>query len=369
VVCMPQRTTRLGSNGWIWIAAIWCAFALFDATQTVFLFHSGKRLSAWSPMFVTELASWLPWILATPLIIRATRHNEPGGNTLLRAAATHCAAFCALTLVAAAWVAVLEMQLNPWEHPQRPGPFLVLWRTTVLDQVVSFLVFYALLVMIALVIVSREDIARKTIEATRLDEQITRAQLTALRRQMEPHFLFNTLNSITALVRDHRNEDAVRMIVALSEFLRRDSEGAHRAQVTLAEEVEYLQRYLDIQRLRFGSRLEATVDVPPDIQRARVPSLLLQPLVENAIKHGIARHAGGGSIKVVGSRRGGTLELTVYNDGSSDVLNEHAVRSGIGLDNLRTRLSILHPNLSDLRLRSTDSGGVEVLVTLPFVEE
>jgi two-component system, LytTR family, sensor kinase len=365
---MPQRPTRLGSNGWIWIAAIWCAFALFDATQTVFLFHSGRRLSAWSPMFVTELASWLPWILATPLIIRATRHNAPGGNTLLRAAATHCAAFCALTLVAAAWVAVLEMQLNPWERPQRPGPFLVLWRTTVLDQVVSFLVLYALLVMIALVIVSREDIARKTIEATRLDEQITRAQLTALRRQMEPHFLFNTLNSITALVRDHRNEDAVRMIVALSEFLRRDSEGAHRAQVTLAEEVEYLQRYLDIQRLRFGSRLEATVDVPPDIQRARVPSLLLQPLVENAIKHGIARHAGGGLIRVAGSLRDGRLQLSVYNDGSSEVLNEHAVRSGIGLDNLRTRLSILHPNLSDLRLRSTDSGGVEVLVTLPFVE-
>jgi two-component sensor histidine kinase len=365
---MAQRFARLGSNGWIWIAAIWCAFALFDATQTVFMLHTGRRLSAWSPMFVTELASWLPWILATPLIIRGARRGTPGGHTLLRAAATHSAAFCTLTLVAAAWVAVLEMQLNPWERSQRPGPFLVLWRTTVLDQVVSYLVVYALIVMIAMVIVSREDIARKTIEATRLDEQIARAQLTALRRQMEPHFLFNTLNSITALVRDQRNADAVRMIVALSEFLRRDSEDAHRAQVTLAEEVEYLQRYLDIQRLRFGSRLEAIVDVPQDIQRAQVPSLLLQPLVENAIKHGIARHAGGGLIRVTGERLGGRLQLTVYNEGSSEVLNEHAMRPGIGLENLRTRLNILHPNRSDLLLRSTESGGVEVLVTLPFEE-
>jgi two-component system, LytTR family, sensor kinase len=351
------------------VGAIWCAFAVFDASQTVFLLHAGRRLSARLPMFITELASWLPWILATPLIIRATRRLAPGGHSLLRAAATHSGALCALTLVAAAWVALLEMHLNPWEHTQRPEPFLVLWRTTVLDQVVSFLVVYALIVMIALVIVSREAIARKTIEATRLDEQIAQAQLTALRRQMEPHFLFNTLNSITALVRDQRNSDAVRMIVALSEFLRRDSEDAHHAQVTLAEEVEYLQRYLDIQRLRFGSRLEAIVDVPPDIQHARVPSLLLQPLVENAIKHGIARHAGAGLIRVTGKRFGSRLQLTVYNEGSSEVLNEHAMRSGIGLGNLRTRLNILHPSQSDLRLHSTESGGVEVLVTLPFVEE
>jgi two-component system, LytTR family, sensor kinase len=365
---MPQRLTYFDANGWIWIAAIWCAFALFDACQTVFMLHTGTRLRAWSPMFFTELATWLPWILATPLIIRATRRNAPRGTRSLRAAATHSAAFCSLTLVAAAWVAYLEIQLNPWEHPQRPGPFLILWRTTVLDQVVSFLIIYALIVMIALVIVSREDIARKTIEATRLDEQIARAQLTALRRQMEPHFLFNTLNSITALVRDQRSEDAVRMIVALSDFLRRDSEDAHRSQVTLAEEVEYLQRYLDIQRLRFGSRLEAIVDVPADIQRARVPSLLLQPLVENAIKYGIARRAEGGLIRVTGERCGDRLKLAVYNDGSSEVLNDDATRSGIGMGNLRTRLSILHPNQSDLHLRATHSGGVEVLVTLPFVE-
>jgi two-component system, LytTR family, sensor kinase len=365
---MAQRFTRLDSSGWIWIAAIWCVFALFDASQTIFTLHAGRQLSAWSPMFVTELASWLPWFLATPLIIRATRRSAPSGSTFLRAAATHLGAFFSLTLLAAAWVAELEIKLNPWERPTPPGPFLMLWHKTVLDDVVSYLIIYALIVMIALVIVSREAIARKTLEATRLDEQIVRAQLTALRRQMEPHFLFNTLNSITALVREQRNPDAVRMIVALSEFLRRDSEDAHRAQVTLAEEVEYLQRYLEIQKLRFGTRLNATVDVSPDIHRALVPSLLLQPLVENAIKHGIARRAGGGMIRVTGKRAGDALQLTVYNDGSSEVLNEPAMRSGIGIDNLRTRLNILHPNRSDLQLSSTDSGGVEVIVSLPFVE-
>jgi two-component system, LytTR family, sensor kinase len=365
---MPQQLPRLHSNGWLWIAAIWSAFALFDASQSVFMLLSEKRVSAWSPMFVTELASWLPWMLATPLIIRAARRDLPRGPASLRAAAQHVAVFTVLTLVAAAWVALLHMLLNPWRHAQRPGPFLVLWRTTAIDQVVAFLIVYALIVTIALVVASRESIARQATEAARLDQQLARAQLTALRRQMEPHFLFNTLNSITALIRDHRNDDAVQMIVAFSDFLRRDSEDAHSAQVTLGEEVEYLHRYLDIQRFRFGSQLNASVDVPPEIQRARVPSLLLQPLVENAIKHGIARRSGGGLIRVTGERCNGRLQLTVYNDGPSEMGDGQTIASGIGLENLRTRLGILHPGQSELHLHSTDSGGVEVLVTLPFVE-
>jgi two-component system, LytTR family, sensor kinase len=365
---MTQQLPRLYSNGWIWIAAIWSAFALFDACQTVFMLHSEARLSAWSPIFVTELASWLPWMLATPLIIRAAGPDLPRGGAALRAVAMHLAGFTLMTLVAAAWIALLNMVLNPWEHAQRPGPFPVLWRTTAIDQVVSFLVVYALIVTIAWVIASRENIARQATEAARLDQQLARAQLTALRRQMEPHFLFNALNSITALVRDHRNDEAVRMIVALSDFLRRDAEDAHSAQVTLGEEVEYLHRYLDIERFRFGSRLNASVDVPPGVQSARVPSLLLQPLVENAIKHGVARRSGGGLIKVTGERCNGRLQLTVYNDGPSEVADGQTIASGIGLENLRTRLRILHPDQSDLHLRSTDSGGVEVRVTLPFVE-
>jgi hypothetical protein len=111
---MPQQLPRLHLNGWLWIAAIWSAFALFDASQSIFMLLSEKRVSAWSPMFVTELASWLPWMLATPLIIRAARRDLPRGAASLRAAAQHVAVFTVLTLVAAAWVALLHMLLNPW---------------------------------------------------------------------------------------------------------------------------------------------------------------------------------------------------------------------------------------------------------------
>src|SRR6202790_194860 len=134
---------------------------------------------------------------------------------------------------------------------------------------------------------------------------------------MEPHFMFNTLNAISGLVRDNRNDAAVSMIVGLSDFLRRAVEDSNRPQVALAEEVEYLRRYLDIQKIRFADRLQVSVDIPAELLQAPVPNLILQPLVENAIKHGIAKRVAGGAIRVAGARRNGNLCLSVYNDGPS----------------------------------------------------
>ena len=205
-------------------------------------------------------------------------------------------------------------------------------------------------------------------ETARLNEELSKAQLAALRRQMEPHFMFNTLNSIAGLVRDQRNDAAVSMIVGLSEFLRRASEDSHRSQVTLAEEVEYLQRYVDIQKVRFGERLRVSVDIPADLLDAQVPNLLLQPLVENAIKHGVAKRVAGGTVRVAGARRDGSLCLSVYNDGPSFPKDWQTNGAGVGLANLRTRLQILHGDASELRMRRAGADGVEVVVTLPLKE-
>jgi LytS/YehU family sensor histidine kinase len=180
--------------------------------------------------------------------------------------------------------------------------------------------------------------------------------------------MFNTLNSIAGLVRDHRSDAAVSMIVGLSEFLRRATEDSHRSQVTLAEEVEYLQRYLEIQKVRFGDRLQVSVDIPTELLRAQVPNLLLQPLVENAIKHGIAKRVAGGTIRVAGASQNGSLYLSIFNDGPVLPTDWQATHTGVGIGNLRTRLQILHGKESDLQLKCADTGGVEVVVTLPFME-
>jgi hypothetical protein len=351
---------------WRWIAAIWCAGGLFEASQAVLIMRFGEgRHHAWLPLFITELATWLPWALATPWVISLARRYPIIRGTTVRTVTAHLAAFITISVVAEAWSATLQVLFNPWGN-RRPPTFWDTWSITLLYQILIFLIAYVLVLTITYLIDSRENIARQMTETARLNEELSKAQLAALRRQMEPHFMFNTLNSIAALVRDRRNNAAVSMIVGLSEFLRRASENSHRSQVTLSEEVEYLQRYVDIQKVRFGERLHVSVDIPTHLLDVQVPNLLLQPLVENAIKHGIAKRAAGGSVRVAGEHRDGSLYLSVYNDGPSFPKDWETTSGGVGLANLRTRLQILHGGASDLAMMRAGSDGVEVVVTLPL---
>jgi two-component system, LytTR family, sensor kinase len=338
---------------------MWVAGALFEAGQSVLFMRAIGRQHAWL-IFATELASWLPWALATPLIIGLARRYDIIRHTTLRATSVHFATFAIISLVAEAWFAVLQVLFNPWDYPQQPT-YADTWHTSLLFQVLTYLIVYALILTVTYVMDARERTAR-------LSEELSKSQLAALRQQMEPHFMFNTLHSITGLVRDYKNDAAVSMIVGLSEFLRRGLDDSHRAQVTLAEEVEYLQRYVDIQKVRFGERLEVSMDIPADLLRAQVPNLLLQPLVENAIKHGIAKRAAGGTVRVTGAHLNGKLCLKVYNDGPDFPSKWQATRTGVGIGNLRSRLQILHGNASELTLKQTNTGGVEVAVSLPLKE-
>ena len=364
---MTASHTSMPVIRWRWIAAIWCAGALFDASQTVLIMHAEGRHHAWLPLFGTELVSWLPWALATPLVIYLARRYPIARGMSVRTLCVHIVAFALISAVAESWSTVLQMLFNPWNNRRWPT-FLDTWTTTLTFQVLTFLIVYALILTVTYLVDARDSMARQITETARLNEELSKAQLAALRRQIEPHFMYNALNSIAGLVRDHRNDAAVSMIVGLSEFLRRSSEDSHRSQVALQEEVEYLQRYLDIQKVRFGERLQVSVDIPAELLRAQVPNLLLQPLVENAIKHGIAKRVAGGSVRVAGACHDGNLCLSVYNDGPSPPTDWEATPTGVGIANLRTRLRILHGGESGLQLRRANPGGVEVLVTLPFTE-
>jgi two-component system, LytTR family, sensor kinase len=351
---MDSTQTGAPTSSWRWIAPLWCAFGLIEASQAIGIMRFGEgRDHAWLPLFAISLATWLPWALATPWIISLARRYRIHRGMSVRTIAVHLAAFAIISVLAEAWSAVLQVIFNPWGNRQAPT-FWNTWSITLLYQSLIFLIAYVLILTITYLVDSRENLSK--------------AQLAALRGQMEPHFMFNTLNSIAGLVRDRRNDEAVGMIVGLSEFLRRASEDSHRAQVTLAEEVEYLQRYVDIQKVRFGERLRVSVDIPAELQNAQVPSLLLQPLVENAIKHGVAKHVRGGAIRVSGGRRDNGLYLSVYNDGSDAPEQWQIQGTGVGLANLRTRLQILHGEAAGLQMKRAGADGVEVVVTLPLRE-
>jgi two-component system, LytTR family, sensor kinase len=367
VAVMSETRTRVHSARWLLIALVWAAGGVFDASQTVLIMHAEGRHQPWLPLFGIELASWLPWVLATPLVIDLARHYPVIREISIGKLAVHAGAFVAITAITESWSAWLQVLFNPWGNRHWPT-FLDTWSTTLVFQALTFLVVYALILAVTYLVDARASIARQMTEAARLNEQLSRAQLAALRGQLEPHFMYNTLNSIAGLVRDQRDEAAVGMIVGLSEFLRRASEDSHRSQVTLAEEVAYLQRYLDIQKARFGERLQVSMDIPAELLRAQVPNLLLQPLVENAIKHGIAKRVMGGTVRVTGACRDRTLCLTVYNDAPASITDWQANPAGVGMGNLRTRLQILHGRECGLQLKRAASDGVEVVVTLPFVE-
>jgi two-component sensor histidine kinase len=349
------------------MAALWSGIALFDATQNVFVMRAEGMHHAWAQLFVTLLLSWLPWALATPLVLRLGRRYPPEQWRRFSTWGAHLLACAAVGLTCAAWMALLEELLNPWAKLPAADPFAELWLHKFYNGLLSYVILYGVILMVSYLLDSRERLALQQTETAHLNEELSKAQLNALRKQIEPHFLFNTLSAISGLVREKRNDAAVSMIAGLSDFLRRVLEDSGSQQVTLAEELEFAQKYLDIQKVRFAERLEVSVNVPEELFMAQVPSLILQPMVENAIKHGIAKRVQGGAIRIAAVRSNGRLTLSVYNDGPSLPAEQKTIHSGIGISNVRTRLQGLYGDAFEWSMRNRDPGGVEVSLSLPFV--
>ena len=360
-----QRGRADRSYRWSWIAALWSGFALIDATQTVLMMRAEGMHHPWPKLFGTIFVSWLPWMLATPWVMRLAEKFPPVKLHPLRPWLIHAGGCAALGLTAAAWAILLDILFNPYGYPSPSKAFLMPWLQKFYSGTLSWLVLYAAIVVVSHVLASKARLAVQETEAARLNELLSEAQLSALRRQIEPHFLFNTLNAVAGLVRERRNDDAVSMIAELSEYLRGVLAESTRQQVTLHEEVEFTRKFLNIQKLRFAERLQISMNVPIEVQRAQVPTLILQPMVENAIKHGIAKRVHGGELRIVAARNNGMLTLRVYNDGPG--LAETPA-TGIGISNVRARLESLYGSEFELSMKNCPPSGVEARLSLPFKE-
>jgi len=203
--------------------------------------------------------------------------------------------------------------------------------------------------------------------ATRLQAQLAQAQLESLRMQLHPHFLFNTLNSIVGLVRDQKNQAAVNMLVGLSDLLRHTLEHSARQEVELREELNFIKLYLSIQQMRFSDRLQIELNIDPLTTKAMVPNLILQPLTENALRHGISRSAASGVLGISSVVEDGHLRLTVYDNGGG-LRDDWQLKgsAGIGLANTAARLQQLYDDNHEFDIRNRDSGGVEVVILMPL---
>ena len=205
-------------------------------------------------------------------------------------------------------------------------------------------------------------------ELIRMENELNNAQLHALKMQLHPHFLFNTLNSISALVKFKENEKAQRMITQLGHFLRYSLDSDPAIKISLEQEVEALMLYLEIEKTRFGEHLTLEFDITEEAKRARVPSLLLQPLVENSVKHAIAVNENGGIIKLNAMVDEGELQIELTDTGPGAVSNRSVPKSGrrVGLHNTLQRLKTLYDDAYVFDINLHPSGGLKIDIRIPF---
>ena len=305
---------------------VWTLIALYFASQA-YLNPALRYKPQLADVLQVNLVYYYLWGLTTPLVIALGRRFPIPSARWKRSLAVHVLASLTLT---ATQIVIAEAILSTFSKAlYRTEGFLVSLNTAFRVNFHGSLPTYWLILAIYLAAVYYRN-------AMRLESQLSRAQLDALKMQLNPHFLFNTLSSISSLM--YTDVDAAdAMLARLSEFLRLTLELPPEQEIALEDEMDFVRRYLEIERIRFEERLHVDIDMERGTEHVLVPSLALQPLVENAIHHGVARNAGSGSIEIRARRDAEFLRLTVRNDGTCGT-----VREGIGLQNTRSRLRSLY---------------------------
>jgi len=342
------------------IAALgWTALGL------VFALPSIAAGGNWWPRLLGSFAQWWSWGLLAPLIVWADRRLPLSDRQLPRRILVHLILSVPVTAVYMYLLAAVTALagVGPWSAAYDPQTLVNALRGMFLW---SWLVYWLILGAWQ-AHQYYERYLSSELRMERLERRFTEARLNALRMQLDPHFLFNALNTISAQVeRDPRM--ARTMIERLGDLLRRSLDLRDKEEIPLAEELAFLDHYLAIQRIRFGNRLKVDIDVDPAVRYTPVPCLLLQPLVENAIRHGLSPRASGGTILVSVCAIDRLLQISVADDGVGLPAGWSLESSpGIGLSLTRDRILGLYPGVGRLVVRPRTGGGTEASVTLPLV--
>ena len=350
------------------IIAVWAVLGLIYAGPIYFEMRSeGMEHAAWR-VFSWGILMWLAWAPLTPVIVWFARRYSLLDGAWKRNLLVHLPAFLAMSVLHSAAATVITLSIDPFDGlGDSPKTFWPRFLSRVQGSFGSDLLIYGGVIGICYAFDYYRKYREREVVATRLEAQLAQAQLDALRMQLHPHFLFNTLNSIAGLVRDNKNQAAVSMLVGLSDLLRHTLEHSSRQEVELREELNFIKLYLSIQQMRFSDRLRTEFDIDPATATALVPNLILQPLTENALRHGIANSAETGVVGISSTVQNGHLRLMVYDNGAG-LRDGWQLKgsAGIGLANTAARLQQLYDDNHQFDIRNRDSGGVEVMIVMPL---
>jgi len=339
----------------------WTLLGLFFATQSILYDLISGRPGNWQHAVLYQLPDAGAWALLAIPVWWLGRHVPFTAREWPSALAVHWPAGLLTAAIEAglAGAALLSLGLIG----ERAAPTSWVLTRVLIVKLHTNLATYALVVAAAHAYDWHVRMRDRELDASRLEASLNQARLEALKSKLQPRFLFNTLHAISALM--HTDvERADHMMAQLSDLLRQSIDGADRQEVTLREELDSLRGYLDIQQTRFGDRLRAHVHAVPEVLDAMVPALVLQPLVENAIRHGFGERVSGGHVEVLARRAQQKLRVEVRDDGAG--LPVTGVREGTGLSNTRARLRQLYGPAQTLELEPTPGGGTRVRIELPL---
>lgn len=341
--------------------AFWTLLALSYALSAGLSELSEGNPATWTRMVAWNLTNFWLWMLLVPVIARAGRLTAGGGwgrfwlihvpSSLVLALAQTLARICAF-----------------WElcGPRQPSAVHTLGqylRGELVDNLHLAVLTYWIVLVVMRGLESTRHLREERLRRAELEAQLAQSQLQALRTQMQPHFLFNTLNAISALVLAQPMQ-ARKMIARLSNLLRLTLEEHHAQLLPLSRELEFVRHYLEIQRERFRDRLDTHFDVAEEALPAEVPCMILQPLVENALQHGLLAKVSHGNLRILARREGGHLRLEVEDDGLGPPSGGFI--EGVGLGNTRARLEKLFGAMATLEMRALEGGGTRVELRVPF---
>ena len=306
------------------------------------------------------------WALATPLVLWASARLPIERNNWIRSSLIHVPISILLSVFLTALGNIL-LWLYWGYRAGKPFSFTSMTRFVVANFSEGIGI-YLLIALTSYALNNYRRYREGQLKTLQLEAQLSHAQLQALKMQLHPHFLFNTLHSISALL-TMDVESARKMITRLGDFLRLTLENSGTQEVTLQQEMEFLSCYLEIERIRFQNRLVTRIDLGDQTHGAKVPNLILQPIVENAIRHGIAPRSTPGLIEIESKQQNGTLRIQVRDNGpglSAHPTSEHVFKKGLGLANTETRLKRLYGADHLFDLRNDPNGGLIVTLEIPF---
>jgi two-component system LytT family sensor kinase len=347
---------------WMLVSAAWIGPAILGGVDVVMQgrLYGGGPVPVRAVLFAS--LDWLIYAFLTPVVFAVSRRWPFARPHLVSRAGVHLAISL---LFCAAWAGagtILRVALMPSSLEEGVARHFVSWLFITLPFGVAV---YLAVVGIEHAIRYFAEAREREIQVARLSEQLSGARFAALRAQLNPHFLFNTLNTIAVLVRDGDRTGAVRIVEQLSDVLRRTLSRHRTNEVTLDEELDLVRQYLAIEQARFSDRLRPVFEIEDAVRSAAVPGFAVQHLVENAIRHGIARRSDVGLVSVVARREGDTLLIVVADDGPA-IDPAAAMPPGHGIENTRERLRALYGDGASLVVAPAASGGTIATLRVPY---